>query len=108
MQQRKNFADAKTKIVDHVKQNYIEPLKDDGRLGHFATGMFTPEEIKNSGGFDIFECPVEGCRNLDPHKHGTRADNFETGVTEHLATVTGMDEFKEKKANRQLTENNNE
>jgi hypothetical protein len=126
MQQRKNFADAKAKIVDHVKENYIEPLKDDSagpkepraKFGSGEGKVATFLGISPSQTEDRPEVqPVQGA--LDDHIRNAQANapeslglgrlgHFATGSTEHLATVTGMDEFKEKKANKQLTENNND
>jgi len=87
MQQRKNFAAAKSKLVDHVKENYVEPLKSNPN---------EPKEPKAKLG--SFEGKVSTFFGMAPSQNENRVDHFETGATEHLPeNVISMKKFKEKK-----------
>ena len=87
MQQRKNIADAKTKLVDHVKQTYIDPLKSDPN---------TPKEPRAE--FGSWEGKVSKALGLAPSQNENRPMHFETGATEHIPdNVVSMEDFMAKK-----------
>lgn len=89
MQQRKNFADAKTKLVDHVKETYIDPLKSDPN---------TTKEPRAK--FGSWEGKVSTALGLAPSQNENRPMHFETGATEHIPdNVVSMADFMEKKKN---------
>ena len=69
MQQRKNFADAKSKLVDHVKENYVEPLKSD------------PNEVKEPRAkFGSFEGKVSTFLGIAPSQTENRNDALAQGL----------------------------
>ena len=87
MQQRKNFADAKAKLADHVKKNYVEPIKKD-----------IADAKESKAEFGSWEGKISTFLGLAPSQNETRLDHFETGATEHLPeNVISMKEFKERK-----------
>ena len=84
MQQRNNFAAAKNKLVNYVKETHIEPIKKD---------LATPREPRAKFG----EGKLATYLGLDPASNENRPDHFTEGSTEHLATVTDLSKFKETK-----------
>ena len=47
-------------------------IKSAGDAASSYLGLdFNPEDIKNAGRFDTFECSVEGCNTSELHKHPT-------------------------------------
>ena len=69
MQQRKNFAAAKSKLVDHVKENYVEPLKGD------------PNEVKEPRAkFGSFEGKVSTFLGIAPSQTENRNDALAQGL----------------------------
>ena len=69
MQQRKNFADAKAKLVDHVKENYVEPFKAD------------PNEVKEPRAkFGSFEGKVSTFLGIAPSQTENRNDALAQGL----------------------------
>lgn len=116
MQQRKNFADAKTKLVDNVKglasDENPEPMPD-SIASRFTTHLKsllatdTPKEPRAK--FGSWEGKVSTYLGLDPASNEdanivqspqtqSRPEHFETGVTEHLPeNVVSMADFMAKK-----------
>jgi len=92
MQQRKNFAAAKSKLVGHVKENYIEPFKADPNepkepkapFGSFEGKLFTSlgmapsqNESRNEG---LEQGLQDGSRHVPTYLAGA-ADKYPEGVT---------------------------
>jgi hypothetical protein len=87
MQQRTNFAAAKDKLVNHVKETYIDPLKSDPD---------TPKEPRAE--FGSWEGKVSKALGLAPSQNENRPMHFETGATEHIPdNVVSMEDFMAKK-----------
>jgi hypothetical protein len=91
MQQRKNFADAKSKLVDHVKENYVEPLKGDpnevkeprAKLGSFEGKVSTflgiaPSQTENRNDA-LAQGLQDGSRHVPTYLAGA-ADKYPEGV----------------------------
>lgn len=92
MQQRKNFADAKSKLVDHVKENYVEPLKADpsepkkprAKFGSFEGKVSTflgiaPSQTENRNDA-LAQGLQDGARHVPTYLAGA-ADKYPEGVT---------------------------
>ena len=92
MQQRKNFAAAKSKLVDHVKKNYVEPLKNNpnepkeprAKLGSFEGKVSTffgmapsQNESRNES---LAQGLQDGSRHVPTYLAGA-ADKYPEGVT---------------------------
>jgi hypothetical protein len=98
MQQRKNIADAKTKLVDHVKQTYIDPLKSDPNTPKEPRAKFGSWEGKVSTYLGLDPASNEDASIVQSPQTQTRPEHFETGVTEHLPdNVVSMEDFMAKK-----------
>ena len=107
MQQRKNFAAAKSKLVDTVNKNYIDPVRRDPNTPKKPRAKFGSWEGRTSTFFGLSPSqnenreiqPVQGA--LDNHIQNAQANapeslglkrvnHFNTGGSEHLATVTDI------------------
>lgn len=116
MQQRANFAAAKNKLVGHIKETYIDPLKSDSNEPATPRAKFGSGEGKVSTFLGMAPSQnedrpdvelVEGA--LDAHIRAAqstpeyqailpRSEHFEVGATEHLPeNVVSMKDFKDKK-----------
>jgi hypothetical protein len=98
MQQRKNIADAKTKLVDHVKQTYIDPIKKDLAAPKEPRAKLGSWEGKVSTYLGLDPASNEDANIVQSPQTQTRPEHFETGVTEHLPeNVVSMADFMERK-----------
>jgi hypothetical protein len=107
MQQRKNFADAKTKLVGDVKglasDENPEPMPANvaSRFNtHLKSLLATDTPKEPRAKFGSWEGKMSTALGLAPSQNENRPQHFETGATEHLPdNVVSFADFMERKKN---------